>query len=425
MKRRAGRLPDAVTELAGTAADGTRAKRLRILILAPSFEPAVDAGGPARSLTNLVDLISPDHDVLVLTPDRDLGASEPFEGLSGTTVVRGTARVRYIDDRSSRRMVRELAAVSDQPFDIVLVNSFWNTGFAFLPVVLRLARVLKAGTLALMPRGELEAGALALESGKKSLAMPVVRRVYAHGVDVVGATSDSERENLAARIPGVPVVMVDDAPDRIPFGTPETNHPSTGPALAFLGRVHPTKGVLPLLRALRRVEAPFELDIAGPIGDRAYWDACRAEIAKLPPAARVTWVGTVQRADIAAFLHNHDALISLTAGENFSHVFPESLQAGCPVLATDRTPWTDVLRSGGGWVVLDRDDAEDVAAAVRGIVALTPQERAQSRLAARAAFDRWAAHRPPNIVDRVIAWRAGALPDQGPGTGVELGDRTP
>lgn len=417
-------MPDAATEPAVTSAGRTRAKRLRILILAPSFEPAVDAGGPARSLTNLVDIVSPDHDVFVLTPDRDLGASEPFESLSGTTVDRGSARVRYVDERSAARMVREIAALSDQRFDIVVLNSFWNTRFAFLPVVLRLAHVLKARTVALMPRGELETGALALESSKKSIAMPLVRQVYSRGVDVLGATSDSEWDNLARWIPGVPVVMVDDAPDRIAFGTPEPRDASMGPALAFLGRVHPTKGVLPLLRALQLVDAPFTLDIAGPIGDQAYWEACRAEIAKLPSTARVTWVGTVQRPDIPSFLQGHDALISLTAGENFSHVFPESLQAGCPVLATDRTPWTEVLRSGGGWVVLDRDDAAEVASAVRGIVAMTPQERAQSRLAARASFDRWAAVRPLNIVDRVIAWRAGAEPDRAPAQGFGPGGST-
>ena len=42
----------------------------------------------------------------------------------------------------------------------------------------------------------------------------------------------------------------------------------------------------------------------------------------------------------------------LTLGENFGHAIGEALRAGCPVLISDQTPWTDVVATGAG-VVLD------------------------------------------------------------------------
>ena len=40
-----------------------------------------------------------------------------------------------------------------------------------------------------------------------------------------------------------------------------------------------------------------------------------------------------------------------TRGENFGHIIVESLAAGCPVLLSDRTPWTDFDKKGAGWIV--------------------------------------------------------------------------
>jgi glycosyltransferase involved in cell wall biosynthesis len=39
-----------------------------------------------------------------------------------------------------------------------------------------------------------------------------------------------------------------------------------------------------------------------------------------------------------------------TRGENFGHVISESLQAGCPVLISDQTPWQGLEEKKAGWV---------------------------------------------------------------------------
>jgi glycosyltransferase involved in cell wall biosynthesis len=397
-----GEMADGAPRTAGARSDAGTATRKRILIFAPSFYPAIRAGGPARSLTNLVDELASAHDVDVVTSDRDHGSTSPFPNLSGRTVHRGEARIHYWNTARRASYIRSIRTVAGQPFDIVLLNSIWSIPFSFIPATMRLVGMLRTSNLILMPRGELEPGALALESSKKATAMPVVRRVYRSAVDVFGATSDSEMENLARWNPGLPVLRVSVSPDAVPFGAPSEE--ASRLRLLFLGRIHPTKGLLPLLRALSGAPFDLELSIAGPVGDEEYWQECQAAIQLLDPLTQVRYIGEVSRVAAVHLLHEHDAVVSLTAGENFGHVFAEALQAGCPVVATPFTPWTSTLENGGGFVVLDRDDPREVAEVLGLLAAMSRAERAELRKSARSAYEQWREDRPGNVIDEFLAF---------------------
>ena len=88
-------------------------------------------------------------------------------------------------------------------------------------------------------------------------------------------------------------------------------------------------------------------------------------------------------------------MVLLTAGENYGHVIAEALQAGCPVITTPTTPWTQVLRGGGGEIVEDRDNPAEVAAVLDRWATKTPDELAASRHRARQAFETFAARQAP------------------------------
>ena len=137
-------------------------------------------------MTNLVNTVSQRHQVVAVAPDRDLGDSEPFPGLSGRMLTRGNARVFYVSGSSPRQWTSLLRQLSSQQFDLIVVNSVWDPRYALLPVVLKSIRVLH-GPVLLLPRGELEPGALALKQWRKRLAGPAFRSAYRHGVSLFGA----------------------------------------------------------------------------------------------------------------------------------------------------------------------------------------------------------------------------------------------
>lgn len=383
--------------------------RPRVLILATAFEPAIKAGGPVRALANLVDELSPEMDVIVVTPDRDLGDAEPFAELpAGGKVRRERATVIYIDTHRVLRLASLLIRLSRCGVDLVLINSVWHRPLAILPGALIALGRINARTVVLMPRGELERAALSHNEKRKHLAFLILRQVYRRSVDVVGATSASEAENARAAF-DLPVVLTQDRPDVIEFGSPGIRDSPTDSKeslrILFLGRVLPHKGLLPLLRALAFARGHFAVTVAGPIEDEGYWNLCVAAVEGLRDRVTMSYIGVIDRTGISALLHEHDVLVSLTAGENFGHTIAEALQAGCPVISTINTPWTEVLNSGGGWVIVDRDDHLAVSELLTELVQLSPSDWSARRRLARSAYDRWATGQLPNIVQQAFAWR--------------------
>lgn len=372
---------------------------MRVLVFAPSFAPAVDAGGPARSLTNLATEAAVDHEVIVITTDRDLGSSSPYPGLSGRRVARGKATVYYADLHSTAHMTSLIGKLRGEAFDLILLNSIWHRTLAVLPATLLALGVLR-GPVVLMPRGELEPGALVQGRNRKRLAGFAVRVIYRRAVFAVGTTSESEARTAAEWFPSAVILKTTNTPDQIEFGQPES---SSGVLRAVaVGRVHPEKGLLNLLEGLTRARGQISLAAAGSLQISDYWDSCQAVVRRLPQNTSFHHLGSLPRNRITSALHDSDCMVLLTAGENYGHAIAESLQAGCPVITTPTTPWTDVIRGGGGEIVEDRDNPEEVAAVLDRWAAKTPEELAASRLQARAAFDTFTAQAGSNIIELAL-----------------------
>lgn len=374
----------------------------RVLVVATAFPPAVRAGGPARSIANLVADTADSHLVYVIAPDRDLGCKEAFVGLSESVVRFGGARVRYVNVGSTRALLRALTLGQGPPWDLVLLNSFWNVRLSFVPALLKLTGFLDTRRLVLMPRGELDAGAIRIKAAKKALALRAFEVVYGRAIDAFGATSEHEVTRISALFPGSQVLLTDNSPDPVPYGEP-AGQGEFALRLLFLGRVNEKKGLLEALHALRFAHQPIALTIAGPVDGAEYWHACRSEMQGLPPFVKVAYVGAVEREAVPGLLHKHDALLALTAGENFGHSIAESLQAGCPVLATAHTPWTTSLERGGGWVAADSSDAHAVAELLDRIAGMSESERLDKRRKARDAYEAWARQKRSNIIDQALA----------------------
>ncbi len=206
-------------------------------------------------------------------------------------------------------------------------------------------------------------------------------------------------------IPHRRTYLTDNTPDEIPY---DESYRISGPPdqalhILSLGRVNEKKGVLELIRGLRLVTVPSHLTIAGPQDGHAYWQACIEEASRLPSHVTVDVVGPVSREQIPQLLHEHDFMVTLTAGENFGHTLAEALQAGCPVLATRSTPWTQYLEDDGSRLISDRTDPEVVAEAIEELGRTCKNDRVKSRRAARASFESWLRNRRSNVVDLAFA----------------------
>ena len=338
--------------------------RIRVLTLLEYYLPGFKSGGALRTLVNMVERLGDGVDFRIVTADRDVNDSRPFDGIrvdAWNDV--GGARVFYASPRwagawspaGMRRLIADVAP------DVVYLNSF------FAPLMVRYLAWRRAGLLParptlLAPRGELTPGALRLKAAKKRAYLAAARALGLWDGVLWQASSEREQAEILGVV-GHPV-RVHVAPDLLPAGL-EDRVPSPGPRkepgtlrLVFLSRISPVKNLDFVLRLLGGVPGDIEFDLFGAVRDDAHWEACRAIIATLPANIRVTWRGEVANEQVPATLARYHAFVLPTLGENFGHAIFEALAAGRPVLISDRTPWRGLAAAGAGWdLPLEREDA--------------------------------------------------------------------
>ena len=178
--------------------------------------------------------------------------------------------------------------------------------------------------------------------------------------------------------------------------------------LLCLGRLHPSKGLEPLLRAWAQVHRQFaawHLVVAG-YDDSGYLATLVALAEELGITETVTFAGPANgRAREQLFADARVAVLPSPA-ENFGFVVPEALIRGIPVITTQGTPWASLAAEACGWWVPAGEASLGVALAEA--LSRPPQvlremgERGRQLVRARFTWDRVA----ESIVD-LYEWALG------------------
>lgn len=340
-----------------------------VLVFADYFEPAVNAGGPIRSLAALTRL-EMEGDILVVTRDRDLGEREPLslEGAAGIWVQRDRARILYLNTRSPRHWLLLLRTARQRQPECIYVNSLFSPVFTLLPLVAFMIRLLPGRRMVIAPRGELASNAMAGHRGRKTAVVRLVRGLVSHRRVRWHATSPHELQDIRRHMglrADVDVVLVPDtAVNGDPSGRSRTDpRPRSPLRLVQVARVSRMKNLLTTLQALDHVQHGVRLDLYGPLEEAQYWSRCQAVIATLPERHDVKYRGVLPHDQVAAVLEEADGFLLCTLGENFGHSIYESLTAGCPVILGRTTRWTQEVHGRAGWVV-DEAQPRAIAAAI-------------------------------------------------------------
>ena len=140
----------------------------------------------------------------------------------------------------------------------------------------------------------------------------------------------------------------------------------------FVGRIFPVKGLPMLVEAWAMVRPPgWKMQIVGP--DEA---GHQAEVAALINQAGLdaefTFSGSLQGADLCHAYAAADLFILPSHTENFGMVVAEALSHGVPVIATNGTPWSELLEHNCGW--WPEISSTGIAAALRAATTIDPAE---------------------------------------------------
>jgi glycosyltransferase involved in cell wall biosynthesis len=378
----------------------TPAGSFQVLVTSAGFEPGFRGGGPIRSVTAMVDTISDTTELVLITSDRDLGSSQAYAGLSGRWIARGRSRVFYLDTHDIGQWLRMWSALRVRDFELMYVNSLWEPRFTVIPIFAARVGVIRVRRILVAPRGELSPGALSLKSGKKQLFLKLWRP-FLGGTGVLWhATSELEAADIRAIFPNAQILI---NPDQVSLPLepiPPDDVRGASARLVFIGRIAAKKNLDLVIAALGTVPEELEFDIYGPLEDERYWARCQALMSQCPPNIRVSYRGDLPSSEVRRTFAQYDAFVFPTRGENFGYVIAESLSASCPVICSAETPWTTVLRTGGG-VVLNELTIRSLGDEISRVAAMGPAGRLQAKQAAGASYRSWRAqHAVANLLER-------------------------
>jgi len=186
--------------------------------------------------------------------------------------------------------------------------------------------------------------------------------------------SDGVRTKLLAR--GFPAEKLIVLPIGTDIPTETAPLPAQGPLL-FVGRLVPKKGVSVLIDALQRLRAEGQEPDAAIVGDGPLAGTLRRQAAGL---TRLRFLGWQEPEPVAALMREAALLVvpSVTAADGDAEGLPsvaiEAMALGLPVLASDEAGLAGVVVPGLTGVLVPARDAQALAGAIAGLMAL-PAER--------------------------------------------------
>lgn len=327
---------------------------MTILALNQYYLPGYKAGGPIRTLANMVERMGDEFRFKIIAGDRDSGDVAPYPSARpGEWQAVGKAEVYYLapSQRSIWTIRRLLRSVD---YDVLYLNSFFSFWYTIVPLGLLRLGLIPRRPVVVAPRGEFSPGALSIKRAKKKTFIVLARSMGLYRGVLWQASSDLEAEDIrhwmgrTARIKVAPNI-----PDRMDIEEVlrrQGKEPGRLRAV-FLSRITEKKNLLWALDLLRSIRGKVEFDIYGSVADPIYWEKCCKIIAEMPANVRVRYKGVAPHEMVRSIFSEYDAFLFPTLGENFGHVVLEALSAGCPVVMSDTTPWRDLEARGVGWVL--------------------------------------------------------------------------
>lgn len=319
---------------------------LKVLVFCAHYLPGYKGGGPIKTIKNLVEQVSGDITFNIITSDRDIGDSRPYDSVFyGKWNQKGKASVFYLKSTiiAYIQIVRLLYSQKDS---VIYLNSFFSFKFSFFPL---LVAKIQSRKVILAPRGELSRGALSIKIVKKSFFIKLFKFFDLQSTIVFQASSDYEAKDIRT-------ILGENVDVRIAENIGENKvakdvfQREKGPLRAvFISRITQKKNLLTAIEMLSCVHEPIVYDIYGPIEDQEYWHACEKVIEKLPSHVSVRYKGVLKPQKVLKELKCYDVFYFPTKGENYGHVIVEALCAGLPILIADTTPWRNLKQKKIGW----------------------------------------------------------------------------
>ena len=176
------------------------------------FDPAYKAGGPIRSCVNLSKMLSQQHNIYVITGNKDLGGQLLDVQMDEWVKKSYGVSVMYVSDSSNMYKILSQEVNRLMP-SVIYLNGLYSKRFTLLPLILK-KRILFNPKIVVAPRGTLQKGALQRRKMKKMAFFALVKLLGLMDGVFFHATDQQEQRDIVEnlKIPLKRIMIVPNVP---------------------------------------------------------------------------------------------------------------------------------------------------------------------------------------------------------------------
>lgn len=319
----------------------------KVIIFTRYFTPAIKAGGPIKSIENIIKIYGKKYDLLIVTGDRDLD-NKIFKKIKFNQIyLKKNFKIIY-KKRSNQNFSNYLKIIKNFQPDVIYLNSFFDYTFSILICILNKFFLNKK--IIISSRGELYPEAIENKFFKKNFYIYVSKILRIYSNTVFHINSNKEKKNAIKKISkngkflSVPVFYPYQR--KISLKLLNTNRKKF--KILFVSRIIENKNLDFCLNILDKIDFNCEFNIVGEIEDFSYWHNCKDIIQNLRKNIKVNYLGSVNRDKVFDLMKISHCLFHPSKFESFGHVIFESFLNGLPVIISNNTPWQNLKTKGLG-----------------------------------------------------------------------------
>jgi hypothetical protein len=320
------------------------------LIFVRHYKPGYKAGGPTRSLINIIECCKHKIDFRIVCLSNDHNSSKQYEKIKvNEWNNKYKIKIFYVNKKKVKNIFFYIKIFKQVNPNFIYLNSFFDLYFSIFPILVN--NLLNKIPILLAPRGEFSLGALSLKSFKKKLYIYISSFLNFHNMVDWHATSKYERSDIKKNGFGKNNKIYL-ASNISLFNKKKINYKKKEKGFLNIilpARISMMKNIYFAVELICRLNnKKINFDIYGTIEDDAYWKKCLSLI-NSSSESNIRYCGEYSGKMLDAKFAMYDLMFLPTMGENFGHSILESFARGLPVLISNNTPWTKLNKFNVGF----------------------------------------------------------------------------
>lgn len=322
----------------------------KVLIFIDWYLPGFKAGGPIRSVFNIVKAFSKEFDFFIVTSDRDFGDEHPYPSIQiDQWVELDDSKVIYLSSKNQNRIEYKRIINEIDP-EIVYFNSLFSSKFTIKPLQI-LKKLNKEIKIILAPRGMLGKGALSIKPIKKSVFIKWARWTGLFKNVVWHASTIHEKLEIESNFGKRSAVKIAENLAMLPENISSRSNKKEANKLSilFVSRISEKKNLKFLLSSIAEIarKKDVSLKVVGPIEDKQYFEDCE-DYGKRNDLS-IEFLDSMPNENLSQVYLNSDVFCLPTLHENYGHVIIEAMSFGLPVIISKKTPWLNLEEKNVGF----------------------------------------------------------------------------